>query len=87
MGSQHNYQKLVNKVSLEDLFKIDEKTFMDPITRKLYCSDLKPMKTFTIPGISNILLITMDVDGKLTFQCEEQVKKYGSKLYIESISN
>jgi len=85
MGCNHSYQKFVNELSLDDLFKIDDNTYMDPITRELYDSNLKPMKTFQIYGISNPLLIMSNDDGGLTIRLEEKTKNYGSKLYIESI--
>ena len=58
---------------------------MDPITRKLYWSDLKPVKTFQIPGLSLPLMIMTDANGVLTIRWEEKVKNYGSQLYLESI--
>ena len=85
MGSHHSYQKFMNELQLEDLFKIDDKTYMDPITRKLYNEDLQPKKTFNLKGISNLLIIESNHDGILTFRVEDVVKNYGSKLYIESI--
>jgi len=85
MGSNHSYQKISNTLMLEDLFKIDDNIYMDPITRKLYHSNLEPMKTFKIEGISNPLIILQDINGLVTIRVEETVKNYGSKLYIESI--
>ena len=85
MGCDHSYQKLVNELTLDDLFKIDDNTYMDPITRTVYKSNLEPMKTFQIPGIPLPLLIVSNDDGVLTIRLEEKTKNYGSKLYIESI--
>ena len=82
MGSHHSYQKFMNELQLEDLFKIDDKTYMDPITRKLYNEDLQPKKTFKITGISNPLIIDVNHNGILTFRVEDVVKNYGRKLYI-----
>ena len=87
MGCNHSYQKFVNELSLDYLFKIDDNTYMDPITRELYNSNLERMKTFQIHGISNQLLIMSNDDGGLTIRIEEKVKNYGSQLYIESIKN
>ena len=70
---------------LEDLFKIDDNIYMDPLTRKLYNSNLEPMKTFKIEGILNPLIIMQDINGLVTIRVEETVKNNGSKLYIESI--
>ena len=56
----------MNELQLEDLFKIDDKTYMDPITWKLYNEDLQPKQTFNLKGISNLLIIESNHDGALT---------------------
>ena len=77
MGSHHSYQKFMNELQLEDLFKIDDKTYMDPITRKMYNEDLQLKQSFNLKGISNLLIIDVNHDGILRFRCEEKVKNFG----------